>query len=313
MITPATGLVSGRRLLMATLLIGALLAVPVALASPDPPDPPDPPVPTRLPAQTASTAVSDTQVAAERQYSALAHEDERLLALVGSVRPGSGPYVDQVNGQDTLVLTARGPAYGLRDLRAVGAVTSLPDGSLLLTQSVLVAPGARLVIDAPGTTLRLRSDGGGFVSLVAWKADLVLAGKEQAPLRVSSWDPAPGGPTPRSSTGGRTSARSAGTCRCATPTSRTSASGRGGPAGSPGPAARARWRPEASWGRRSSPTTTARSPRRARNCPSSARPSRAMPSTGSLCTAAPRRRRSGRRRPRATAVMASPRTGGRNR
>src|SRR3954470_5973048 len=157
MITPAPGLVSGRRLLMATLLIGALLAVPVALASPDPPDPP---VPTRLPARTASTAVSDTQVAAERQYSALAHEDERLLALVGSVRPGSGPYVDQVNGQDTLVLTARGPAYGLRDLGAVGAVTSLPDGSLLLTQSVLVAPGARLVIDAPGTTLRMRSDGG---------------------------------------------------------------------------------------------------------------------------------------------------------
>ncbi|HEY4624926.1 MAG TPA: right-handed parallel beta-helix repeat-containing protein [Blastococcus sp.] len=191
MITPAPGLVSGRRLLMATLLIGALLAVPVALASPDPPDPP---APARLPARTPSTAVSDTQVAAERQYSALAHEDERLLALVGSVRPGSGPYVDQVNGQDTLVLTARGPAYGLRDLRAVGAVTSLPDGSVLLTQSVLVAPGARLVIDAPGTTLRLRSDGGGFVSLVAWKADLVLAGKEQAPLRVSSWDPGAEGP-----------------------------------------------------------------------------------------------------------------------
>src|SRR3954466_16165730 len=310
MITPAPGLVSGRRLLMATLLIGALLAVPVALASPDPPDPP---APARLPAQTASTAVSDTQVAAEPQYSALAHEDERLLALGGSVRPGSGPYVDQVNGQDTLVLTARGPAYGLRDLRAVGAVTSLPDGSVLLTQSVLVAPAHGWSSMRPARPCGCAATAGD--SSCWWRGRPTSSSPARSRPRCGSaaGTRAPRGPTPRSSTGGRTSARSAGTCRCVTPTSRTSASGRGGPAGSPGPATRARWRPEPSWGRRSRPTTTARSPRRARNCQSSTRPSRATPSTGSLSTAAPRRRRSGRHRPRATAVMASPRTGGRNR
>jgi hypothetical protein len=120
----------------------------------------------------------------------LAGEDHRLLTLVTSVRPGSGPYLQELDGTQTLVLTAGGLDYGLPDLVAGGAAQVEADGSVLITRNVFVAPGARLTISAPGTTLHLRSDSTGFVSLVAWKADLTLAGADGQPLTVASWDPA---------------------------------------------------------------------------------------------------------------------------
>jgi putative cofactor-binding repeat protein len=137
-----------------------------------------------------TAAVSPTStVDAERQSALLALEDQRLLGLVTSVRPGSGPYLQDLGGVQTLVLTARGLDYGLTDLVTLGAAEVQPDGGVLLTRHVFVAPGARLTVDAPGTTLRLRSDQSGFVSLVAWKADLTLSGAGGAPLAVTSWDP----------------------------------------------------------------------------------------------------------------------------
>ena len=137
-----------------------------------------------------TVAVSPTStVDAERQSAILAGEDQRLLSLVTSVRPGSGPYSQDVGAVQTLVLTARGLDYGLSDLVALGAAEVQPDDAVLITRHVFVAPGARLTIDAPGTTLRLRSDPSGFVSLVAWKAELALSGAEGRPLAVTSWDP----------------------------------------------------------------------------------------------------------------------------
>jgi hypothetical protein len=96
--------------------------------------------------------------------------------------------VETLAGVDTLILTAGGLPYDLGTLRALGAAVVLEGGNVLLTTNVMVAPGARLVLDSPGTTLRMRSGPSGFVSLVAWKADLVLSGAEGAPLRVSGWD-----------------------------------------------------------------------------------------------------------------------------
>jgi hypothetical protein len=145
--------------------------------------------------QTATGSPTST-VDAERQSAILALEDQRLLTLVTSVRPGSGPYLQDIGGAQTLVLTARGLDYGLADLEALGAAEVQPDGAVLLTRHVFVAPGARLIVDAPGTTLRLRSDQSGFVSLVAWKADLRLSGAEGRPLAVTSWDPGPQRPDP---------------------------------------------------------------------------------------------------------------------
>jgi Right handed beta helix region len=178
----ASSLVTPKRLTAATLLVAGLLALPVVMRTTDSPASP------QLPPQSAAAAVAATGPDAERQYSALEMEDRRLLTLVSSVRPGSGPYVQRLNGADTLVLTAGGLAYDLDDLLDLGAAKVLGNGDVLLTTSVFVAPGARLVIDAPGATLRLRSEDDGFVSLVAWKADLVLSGAASGPLRVISWD-----------------------------------------------------------------------------------------------------------------------------
>ena len=184
-----------RHLLSARVLLGAValglvgLVVLLTTRSPEP---------ERAAAQTATEPVAArsavTQLSAERQSSMLAAEDQRLLTLVASVRPGSGPYVQERDGVDTLVLTAGGPAYDLADLVELGAAQEEPDGGVLVSQHVFVAPGARLAIDAPGTALRLLSDPAGFASLVAWKADLTLSGALGQPLTVTSWDPALRGP-----------------------------------------------------------------------------------------------------------------------
>jgi hypothetical protein len=183
MTRPSAGLATGLRAALAVLLTAATVAVP-HVPQPDTRRTPEPAGP-----QAAAAVPPTAAVDAERQHGVLVEEDHRLLTLVGSVRPLSGPYVETVGRIDTLVLTPRGVGYSLADLLALNAAAVQPDGAVLLTQDVLVAPGARLTIDAPGTTVRLRSDRSGFVSLVAWKADLTLAGTEGARLRVSSWDP----------------------------------------------------------------------------------------------------------------------------
>lgn len=147
---------------------------------------------TRTVPAAATTEVS--RLHAERQSAILAEEDQRLLTLVASVRPGSGPYIQDLGGTQTLVLTNGGLGYGLDDLIAFGAAEVQADQSVLLTKNVFVAPGARLVVDAPGATLHLRSQPSGFVSLVAWKADLVLSGTDGRPLTVSSWSTDERGP-----------------------------------------------------------------------------------------------------------------------
>jgi hypothetical protein len=129
-------------------------------------------------------------VRAARQSGLLEAEDHRLLDLVSSVPFGAPPYVVGTDQSTTVVLTPAGRDYGLADLEALGAAVANGDGSVDLVRHVLVAPGASLRIQAPGTTLRLHSDGSGFVSLVAWKATLVLAGAAGAPLTVTSWSPA---------------------------------------------------------------------------------------------------------------------------
>jgi parallel beta-helix repeat protein len=137
---------------------------------------------------TTPSSAPISGVVAERQSGLLSEEDQRLLALVASVRPGSAPYLQELAGVQTLVLTASGLSYGLPDLIDYGAAQVQADGSVLITKHVFVAPSARLTISAPGGTVRLASDLSGFVSVVAWKADLVLAGAEGQRLTVTSWD-----------------------------------------------------------------------------------------------------------------------------
>jgi Periplasmic copper-binding protein (NosD) len=180
----------GLRLVVAGVLATAVLAVPLAVAQ----LPPRVVAPGEAVVPTTRGLATWARAGAERQSDLFAAEDRRLLGLVASVRPGSPPYTVPLDGADTLVLTSRGLAYGLTDLVALGAAQAQPDGAVLLTRNVFVAPGARLVVEAPGTALRLRSEPAGFVSLVAWKADLLLAGAPGQRLQVTSWDPGAGAP-----------------------------------------------------------------------------------------------------------------------
>ncbi|HEX2073634.1 MAG TPA: right-handed parallel beta-helix repeat-containing protein [Geodermatophilus sp.] len=175
-----------RRLIGAAAVTAAALAVPLATG----------PLADRTVRVAAPLAapVAGVPAAADRQSALVAAEDRRLLTLVSTIRPGSAPYTIALDGVDTLVLTAGGLPYGLADLTARGAATVEPDGAVLLTRHVFVAPGARLDLHAPGRALRMRSEAAGFVSLVAWKADLTLAGVDGERLTVTSWDPAARGP-----------------------------------------------------------------------------------------------------------------------
>ncbi len=148
-------------------------------------------------------------VRAERQSRLLEAEDRRLLDLVAAVPFGAPPYTAGAGRDATVVLPPIGRDYGLPDLEALGAAVRAPDGGVDVVRHVLVAPGASLRIVAPGTTLRLRSDGRRFVSLVAWKATLVLAGDPGSPLSVTSWSPGPAAADP-SPLDGRAYVRTAG-------------------------------------------------------------------------------------------------------
>ena len=177
-----TGLVTAPRLFAGVVLTAAVLGV--AMTQPFEKEPVAKPLaPAIVAAESRNVDSSDRQ-----QGALLLSEDERLLRLVAGLRAGSGPYVQTIGGTDTLVLPPRGLDYGLADLVAGGAAEEQPDGDVLLSSHVFLAPGARLDVDAPGTALRLRSDATGFTSLVAWKADLDLSGGNGDPLTVTSWD-----------------------------------------------------------------------------------------------------------------------------
>lgn len=117
-------------------------------------------------------------------------EDARLLRLVTAVPPGGRPYTVGTRAEATLVLPAARRAYGLADLVRLGAVRA-QTGASLLVRHVLVARGATLDLRQAGQ-LRMTSGPAGFTSLVAW-GRLSLTG-DGAPLQVTSWDPAAGGP-----------------------------------------------------------------------------------------------------------------------
>ncbi|MGR6963676.1 right-handed parallel beta-helix repeat-containing protein [Geodermatophilus sp. URMC 61] len=180
---------TGSRVLVALALTTAALAVPLLAGRL-----PHAEAPEEASTPSAGLLAAPSQAGADRQSDLVVAEDRRLLGLVTSVRPGSAPYTVAPEGADTLVLTSRGLPYGLGDLVGLGAARVEPDGAVLLTRHVFVAPGARLAIEAPGTELRLRSESSGFASLVAWKADLLLAGASGRRLQVTSWDPAAAGP-----------------------------------------------------------------------------------------------------------------------
>jgi hypothetical protein len=130
-------------------------------------------------------------------------EDERLIYVrtVASVARWrvdglEGAYRLRTGPTYTLVLPARPEPYTLTELESLmpKGVTRLGDGSYILSESVVVLPGANLSLLAPdspeGLDIRLESSRDHFVSIVALGGSLTVAGSETADVRLTSWDSA---------------------------------------------------------------------------------------------------------------------------
>lgn len=149
-----------------------------------------------VPAAAAPTrrrpgAIADTSPDSGAAQARLVSADDVRLSQLVRGRPATIPY-DVPGGRGslpTLVLTARPQPYGLAELLLLDAVIHQPDGSWLLTRSLLVGKGAELRIQAPGVRLRLVSTPAGFTSVVASGGRVTLAGDATAPLTITSWDP----------------------------------------------------------------------------------------------------------------------------
>jgi parallel beta helix pectate lyase-like protein len=122
----------------------------------------------------------------------VAAEDRRLRTLLHHAARLALPILLPVRGGlPTLVLPPRPAAYTAADLSTAGALVRLPNGrGDLLVDSVLVAPGARLVLGgARLPALLMNSGADGFTSIVAWGAALDLSGTgADAPLTITGWD-----------------------------------------------------------------------------------------------------------------------------
>jgi hypothetical protein len=129
----------------------------------------------------AASLVAGTDASLRAVVASFPYEGGRGSAWPRPYSVGDGPSA-------TLILTARTRAYDLAALRTLKVVEALPDGSSVLVRPVVVGPGAVLNVDAPGGVLRLRSEAGGFVSIVSWYGSVTFRGARDKPLVVTSWD-----------------------------------------------------------------------------------------------------------------------------
>ncbi|GAA1296142.1 right-handed parallel beta-helix repeat-containing protein [Pseudonocardia xinjiangensis] len=144
----------------------------------------------------AEDDVAPTTEAQQHQATLVEAEDDRLFAIVSDRPPSETPYEVAAAGQavPTVVLTPRSQPYDLPSLERLNAAARQPDGSWLLSRSVVVGRGAELRIQEPNATLKLASGPSGFATLVAFKGTLTLSGGPDAPLTITSWDPTANAP-----------------------------------------------------------------------------------------------------------------------
>ena len=93
------------------------------------------------------------------------------------------------------MLTPRSAPYQVDDLLRLAPQTfqKMSDGSFLLSEHVLVLPGAALRLSKPGgLTLRLASSPEGFATIVSFGGQLAFTGEQAAPVKVGSWNTAAG-------------------------------------------------------------------------------------------------------------------------
>ncbi|QCB94509.1 right-handed parallel beta-helix repeat-containing protein [Cellulomonas shaoxiangyii] len=134
----------------------------------------------------------------------VADEDDRLdeiRTVASMVRwrqlEMDAPYRLTSGSTYTLVLTKREAPYTVTDLLALAPQTFVrqPDGAFLLSENVVVQPGATLELSgAGGLTVRLASDSERFVSIVNYGGKLVTGGTANDPVVITSWDRTAGAP-----------------------------------------------------------------------------------------------------------------------
>jgi parallel beta-helix repeat protein len=180
---------TGRRLVVALLLVTVLpaLLVVLALSYQRPDVPPGPPAYNPLP--LTKDAVLNAMQARELQRSRRTTEMAPSLTTATLLAPTFPETVP------TLVLAPREAPYDLLELStevpdAFGSV----DDALLVRASIEVPAGSRLVVDAATTPdVRLLSTQAGFAVVIARGGTLDIRGGPDEPVRISSWDPDAGG------------------------------------------------------------------------------------------------------------------------
>ncbi|GER22257.1 hypothetical protein NCCP1664_07540 [Zafaria cholistanensis] len=111
-----------------------------------------------------------------------------------------GPYRLRTGSTYTLVLQGRETPYTVADLLQLApkAFVRGPDGAYLLSENIVVLPGANLNLAPPGgegrLDIRMESGPGSFVSIVTLGGSLTIAGTENARATVTSWDSARAAP-----------------------------------------------------------------------------------------------------------------------
>lgn len=151
-------------------------------------DPAPVPPPTVAPTVAATPEQVQAAKIADQQAALVLDEDDRIASAVFARKPARKPH-----GPATTVLRPAAKPYTLTSLITLGAARrtgSTGDGAPVveIRTHVLVLPGARLVIDVPGATVRLISGPDGFVTLVGWAGAITVSGSEKTPLTLASWD-----------------------------------------------------------------------------------------------------------------------------
>lgn len=176
----------GWRLTVALVLVAALpalLAVTAAMYS-SPAPPPGPPAYNPVP-------LGKDEVLLALQ----ARELQRSRRLTADATSLTSPQMIPATFPEpvpTVVLPARTEPYRLEEVQALLPQAFETVGDLLVVRASIEIPdGAHLTIDGAATpNVRLLSSPEGFTTIIARGGTLDIRGSEQAPVTLSSWDPA---------------------------------------------------------------------------------------------------------------------------
>ncbi|WP_129338039.1 right-handed parallel beta-helix repeat-containing protein [Cellulomonas endophytica] len=182
---------TGRRaagtLLAAAVLGTGLLVAPPAASATSAEEPSD-----------EATAGLEYPGNAQTEPALVADEEDRLadVQTVGRMiqwgkLPVFGAYRLSTGNAYTLVLTRRSEPYAIADLLRLAPQTFVrePDGTYVLSENIVVQPGARLALSDTGPlTIRMASDTDRFVSIVNLGGELEVVGTEASPVTIASWD-----------------------------------------------------------------------------------------------------------------------------